>query len=457
MESFRSSGDWWEPGSSEQKVSGDVEFAPTEGVTLDLNGTLPYEDEDPERISRLESPKEWPVLYGDLGQDGPATVLNAVMTSASSGGYHSSEGYRADRLLVGDHIPQNPSFARADFFVDELPDWTGDSTVRPVIDKESVEEATDIPNIESVYAATSAEVYTTEFEDLEVKISNYSQTKLGQNSAEMETIGVLKVIPGDEASLNTLLDYGSKGLEYLSFAIGTGIYPDKLELYTDLEEQPVEAYYTLLDYTGDRVSSSAEYLYRPDYADFETTFRNWVEHCDLVPEVHQNYRQLIHRSNLSPRLRFLTTVIALEAYYNAEYEDETHIPEEEFSQVQSDILDLVPDNDDLQSQIYGLLEHVANTPSIGDKLMTLMESEKEVVGVFFDISDLASEARERRNSAAHGSSEATPTQFYLLSEKLQLVLEALIARKIGVPEDHLPNALANRHYELTEHLGITEE
>lgn len=184
MESFQGNGDWWVPDFSEEKVSGEVSFAATEGVTLDLNGTLPYEEEQPTGVSRLELAKKYSVLHGDLGQDGPATLLNAAITSASSGGYSNSESYRADRLLIGGHLPQNPSFARADFFVGEIPDWTGDSTVGPVIDKESVEKATDVENIESVFAATDAEVYTAEFEDLEVKISNYSQTRSSQNSQQ---------------------------------------------------------------------------------------------------------------------------------------------------------------------------------------------------------------------------------------------------------------------------------
>lgn len=438
MELFQSSGDWWNPDSPEERVSGEVSFTPDDGITLDLNGNLPFKEEELGRISRSKLSKEYPILYGDLGQDGPVTLQKVTMTSAHFGGYSESEEYIASGMVVGDHLPQNPSFVRADFIVDEIPDWTGDSTVRPVIDRESVEQVIDTEDIEAVFAATDSKEYTAEFEELEVKILNYSRISSGVNSAEMETVGVLRVVPNDEVSLSTLFDYGSGALEYLSFAVGTGIHPDEIKLYTDLEEQPLDAYYTLLDYTRDRSASIANYLFRPDYADFETTFQNWVEHREKASEVHQNYKLLIHSSNLSPRLRFLTTVIALEAYYDAEYQDETYIPEEEFDEIQSEILQLVPNDTELQGQIYGLLENVANTPSIKDKLIKLMESENEIIEVFFEISNLASEARTQRNSVAHGSSKASPTEFYILSKKLQLVLEALLARKLECQKRTFP-------------------
>ncbi|MDL0145675.1 HEPN domain-containing protein, partial [Halobacterium salinarum] len=202
------------------------------------------------------------------------------------------------------------------------------------------------------------------------------------------------------------------------------------------------------DYTKERPSSKADYLFRPTRVEFEQTLQNWVEHYRTVPEVHQNYRLLIHRTNLTPRLRFLTTVIALEALYDSKYESETLIPEDEFDEIQSDILEVVPDGSDLQNQLYGLLENVANYPSIKDKLVRLMESEEDLIGTFFDISDLAGEARGERNAAAHGSSESSPMEYNLLSKKLQLTLEALLAREIGVPAESLPSALASRHQEL---------
>ncbi|GGK82990.1 hypothetical protein GCM10009067_39000 [Haloarcula sebkhae] len=454
MEGFESSGDWWVPGASSERVSGEVSFTPTEGVSLSLNGKLPFEGEQDEELLRMELSKDYPLLHGDLGQDGPVTVLNATITSAVSGGYSKSEEYLAQTMVVGEHLSENPSFERVDFFVDEIPAWTDASTVRPVIDRESVEEAVDFGEIEAVYAATGAEEYVADLGDLEVKLSNYSRISTGGNSTEMETVGVLRVIASDEASVNTLSECGDRALEYLSFAIGTGIYPDKVQLYTDLDQKPLDMYYTLLDYTKDRSSSGAEYLFRPTHTDFESTLQNWLNHCESASEVHQNYRLLIHRSNLSPRIRFLTTVIALEALYESKHPDETYLQEKEFDEIRSDIMEVVPDGTDIQAQMHGLLENVANDLSIKDKLVKLIESEQELIETFFDTGELASEARIQRNKVAHGSIEATPNEHYMLSKKLELVLEALLAREIGVPADHLPNALASRHQDLTDRLEI---
>jgi len=450
MESFQNNGIWWVPGTPD-RVSGYVEFSPSEGVTLDLNDSLPTEEDEAERMFQKELGEEYPLIYGDLGHGGQVTVQDATLTSINSGG---PEEYFAKRIFVGEHLPQNPSFVKAVFFADEIPEWTNSSIVRPVFETDQIEESMDVDEIKTAYAVTNASEYAADLGELEVSISNYARISSEIDSVEMETVGVFKVIPDGESEFGKLLEFGNHALEYLSFAVGTGIYPSEIQLYTDPDSRPINGYYLLSDYTPNRSSSKAHYLFRPNNADFETTFRNWIEHQAEAPEVHQNYRLLIHRSNLSPQLRFLTTVIALEALYDSKYPSETVIPEERFDEIRSDILEAVPNDSDLQGQLYGLLEHVVNYPSIKDKLTTLMESEQQILDTFFDIQELASEARKQRNAVAHGSIESAPSELYILSIKLQLVLEALISRELEVPAENLPNALASRHQGLMDHLGI---
>jgi len=456
MEPFQNNGIWWVPGTPE-RVSGKIEFAPTEGVTLELNGTLPYEGDGSERNARFELEKEQSVIYGDLGQGGMMTIQHAVQTSANFGGNVESEEYTANQVFVGDRLPENPTFQRMDFYIDEIPTWTNASTVRSVVDREAVEDIVDYDEVEAAFATTGSTRYSADVDSFEINVSNYSKTSSSARSVEMETVGILEVIADDEASLDTLSEYGVHALEYLSFAIGTGIYPDEIQVHTETNDRPVDYYYTILDYTANRSANRAHHLFSPNNVGFENTLRNWIEHRDQSTEVHQNYASLIHRSNLTPQLRLLTATIALEAFYDAEHPSETVMPEEQFDEIQSDIMDVVPDNSDIQSQIYGLLENVANSPSIKDKLIELMESEEELIGIFFDIPELASEARRQRNALAHGSMEATQIELNVLSEKLRLVLEALLARKIGVPADDLPNPLASRHQGLVGQLDISED
>lgn len=453
MESFQSNGDWWVPNAPEEKVSGEISFTPADGIKLGLNGYLPDEEQESKKDSRGELSKRYPILYGDTARDGPVTVQNAIIKSTSFGGYSGSEEYLANRLFVGAHLCQNPSFIRADFFIDEIPDWTGDSIVKPVIDRESIEQITD-EDVEAAYVATDSKEYIAKFEDLKVKIVNSSNISSSMGSMKMETLGVLRVVADDRVSLNTLFDYRNYGLEYLSFAVGAGIHPDRIQLYTELESQPIDVYYMLPNHAENKPSIKTNHLFHIEDIDFETSFRSWIKHSEKAPEVHQNYGLLIYLSNLPPQLQFLVTVVALEAYYDAENQNETYVSEKEFDDIKSEIMDSVPNDTDLHGQIHGLLDNVANYPSIKDKLLTLIESEEDLFDTFFEISELTTEARNHRNSVAHGSSEATATELYVLSRKLQLVLEGLIARKIGVPKGVLVNSLLSRHQEITDQLDL---
>jgi hypothetical protein len=446
MESFQNDGDWWIPGTN-QRVSGKVYFSPTEGVELELNGQLPTESDEPEQCPESNLTREIPRIYGNLGRDGRVTVTDAVRTSASLQGASevSGEDYFAKQLVMGAHLSTESTFERMSFAVDEIPAWSNASTIRPIIDTEPVAEATETDNLESVYVTTEPVEYTAEFEDFQIEIFNGTTVSSEMHSTELETVGVLNIIPGDEATLSRLFDLGIHAVEYLSLAVGTGVYPDELHVYTESTDRPLDVFRLLPDYTEDRASSAVDYLFRPENVEFGSSLSQWIEHRRQAPEVHENYRLLLHRSNLSPRLRFLTVVIALEAYYDVKYPSSTLVPEDRFDEIKSDVMEVVPDQSDLQGQLHGLFKHVVNTPSIKDKLEELMRSEEALIGEFFDISDLASEARDHRNGVAHGSIETSPQHFQQLALQLQLVLEALLGREIGVSQEVLMTTLANRH------------
>jgi hypothetical protein len=144
----------------------------------------------------------------------------------------------------------------------------------------------------------------------------------------------------------------------------------------------------------------------------------------------------------------LSAVIALEAYHDNEYGEQPLIPESEFEELQKEMLELAPD--DIQGHLYGILKHVANTPSIKDKLERIIDENQSVVDEFIDPEELAREARNRRNNIAHGSVEGNPKELHILAKKLQLILEATLALKIGVSEEVLFNTLAARHRNIVD-------
>ena len=445
MESFEETGNWWIPGSTE-KVSGEVEYHPTDGITLDLDGTF-LEDENSTSLPETE-PKEVSIIYGDIGRKGAITLIDSILSSSHFDGHEKFEEYMSHKAIIGDHISEEEQFVKADIRVGEIPDWSNSTIIRPLSDTNSIEEATDIDNINDAYALVGFDEYSAQVDELRLRILNYGSIEYDMNSVAMNTIGALELSSDNKLSIDDMFGRISHAMEYLSFAMGTGIYPDDVYFYTDSEEYPLDVYYIFSDYSNDRFPSKYDYIFQPNGIDFDASAEAWMKLQKEAPEIHRYYRLLLHRSDLPLLVRFLSVVIALEAYHDLKYSSETLVSECEFKSLQSDIMDIIPNDSPLQSQIYGLLDNVANTPSIKSKLITIMEDEEHVLEKFVDIEDLATKARKTRNKIAHGSIDSTSTELHRLSGRLQLVFEVLLAREINIPRDVISDNMSTRYRRL---------
>jgi hypothetical protein len=124
MKTFKSPGLWYLPGDEKNTVAGTLQFSRRDGLRLTLTGSLG------EPWGSLEV-RTYPVIYGVL-RDSPygrmATLEDSFQTSASLGipGF-SLETIHSNRAFIGNGILENPgrSFSSLVLKIAHLVDWLG--------------------------------------------------------------------------------------------------------------------------------------------------------------------------------------------------------------------------------------------------------------------------------------------------------------------------------------------
>lgn len=446
MDTFEEFGDWWIPKNPERTISGRVEYSPSSGVKLYLKGALVDENGSfGETFLEGEVP-EIPLVYGELNDGREVTIRDAVQTSRSFGSGPTTEEYVSHCLFAGVHSSTNQLFEKIRFDIQELPDWMNASAVKPLIDLSQINESDVGGDVEAAYAITSPKSYITEHGEIEVNLKSSHSTTSNLFSLNIDTVGALEIASEQGKRYDELLDFAFVLLRFVSFGLGAGTFPSKISLYEFEEERqrPVEAYHQIPNYRDD-VKVNRPYSFRPSDIDVADSIQAWLDHREEAPVVHDHHDMLLHGPSLTPRLKFMTIVIALEAYHEYRFGEVTYISEEEYSKLKSEILGVIPGDSKVHDQMYGLLEHVVNEPSLKDKLSEIVETEAGILENFMDIETTLSNVRDHRHNIAHGLEQVDVTTVHHLSKKLYLILETVLMRDIGVPEDVVANAMVNKY------------
>ncbi|MFC7138787.1 HEPN domain-containing protein [Halosimplex aquaticum] len=446
MEQFSDLGDWWLPDDPSETVSGEIEYSPTEGVELSLNGRLASDEPEVTHPFEEEVENRVPVLHGYLADGDKVTILNGLQVSAQFGQGPVAEGYIAAGVFVGEHFGEDKEFSRMWLGIEDLHKWIGESTVRPVIDTEFLEDSDEVhEEVDTAYFVTPKKSYTADLPGAEIELSTGTSISGTPYSVELESVGGINIHPSRDEGFHDLYDMAMDVLRYVSFGVGRGVYPEKISLYDDEERaNPIRAYWTIPNY-GSSPELSRFNIFSPSEIGFDESLNEWLDHRADAPVFHEQHDLLLHGPELTPRLKFMTIVIALESYYDAHFEDASFVSDEEFSELKSDILDLVPDGSPLQNQMYGLLENVVNEPSLKGKLEALIESEEDIFNLFFETEATVSKARNHRNKIAHGIESVDNSEVSILMRRLRLVMETILLRDIGASEDLIMQSMANRY------------
>lgn len=446
MREFQGFGDWWLPDCIEHKVSGQVNFDPINGVEIILKEPLLVDDETKPGFLKDET-NEIPIIHGELKGGKKITIQDAIQTSRSFGSGPNKEEYISNRMFSGAYLSKEASFQKLRFNLPNLPDWMNKSVVRPIINTDKLGEVEEIKeDVETGYVITSPKSYNAKANNAKVRFTSCPSVTNSVYSVNIESIGSLEVIPNNRKSFNWLFDYGFDVLRFVSLGIGSGIFPENIYVYdSDSEYQTsIEVFEQMPNYRSD-MNVGKPYLFKPDEIDIDRSVQKWMDHREEAPIVHEHHDMLLHGPDFTPRLRFMTVVIALESYHRSKYGQKRHLPEEEYEPLKSDILDLVSDKSSIQNQLYGLLENVVNEPSLKDKLQDIFELEEDIIDRLIDIEQTISEARTHRHKIAHGSEQVETTTTYNLANRLQMALEVLLLREIGVSKERVITAIANKY------------
>ena len=448
MDKINEHGHWWLPGQKDASVSGQIEYTPKEGVKLELVDSLLDKDSEPNEFFTNPSSNKLPRIHGYLSNQKYATVENPLRVSQdwSPENQSVSETYRSTRVFIGDNIEGGERYSRLQIKNQKILKWANESVVDSVLDTESValEEIND-RKIEQLVAVLEPYSYDAELNDCTVSLKFSISGEYSTYSTNLNTDGYIQIRCPEPERFDELWDRMVEVMSYISLSIGDGLYPEEILVYDEDLCEGISVYQQFDNISKAYNPTKLDYLFQPDEENFEKTLIEYLNHRESAPTFHEKLSQILYGPDLIPSLEFLTIVIALEAYHDNKYADRQILEDSEFERFRQEVMDATPENPDIENQMRGLLNNVINQPSLKSKLEVVVEEDCPPLSKLIETDSVLTEARDRRHDIAHGLQSIDQQEITRLSQKLRLIVDAIVLTEMGIDEGRIIQSLAERY------------
>lgn len=197
--------------------------------------------------------------------------------------------------------------------------------------------------------------------------------------------------------------------------------------------------------TFTETKNSEDIPFSKEKVDYEEALHNWFEHARKNATLHNLYFSTRYNKNMFVDNQFLSLVIALESYHNYLFPEYELMEKGEYNELTEELLETIPEDAEAKERIDNLLDSIGNEPSLGDKLqMIFQEYEDVLTDLINDLDQVRKDARDMRHEIAHGlSSERDIHEMQDLADKLQVIIEAILLREIGLNSTVIKEAMEN--------------
>lgn len=388
------SGEWWLPDKPTKRVGGILRFDSEAGGLLDLLGTLTNSDD-------FESDL---VIFGQAGGQLVTVPRGFLLGSTSTflpGAEQTSQRWKCDRVLVGDHIREGDSAKFSMFTVTthNLSRWTS----RPI---PKIEESDD--NVVKVSIPLPPPLVAHLEHDLTLTLRWSQRQRHSFMSIDVSVEACLDI----SSSPMTLDEFYDDILNpiLILLALCTSA-PDRLaQLWIDLADRTAEAFPKVLQvlstswisaFTPESKIDSGQFLIR--FEDVEDRFQDFLQrwlttYRNLRRSLLDFFSVLLTRGMYIDE-SFLRTIRSLESWHRDRFPDEKSKDEIDLDRILNSLNKLVPSTD--ISLLKSKLEF-AHEPSLRQRLDSLVDSSPNpIIELLKPYKNFSKRCVATRNSLVH--------------------------------------------------------
>ncbi|TKX48307.1 hypothetical protein EXE49_16340 [Halorubrum sp. ASP121] len=421
----------WQPKNAEDRISGVLEFDPSNGGELDLMGTLTGIGGGPEDIDTIHGKTkdgEFVTLRGlfdkGTGMSASATVMR-------------NQKFGISKVFSGALFYDKPEFSEVELTLPLLEMWMRDEVFSIQLPQTHEKLGASVEGVEPI---------TAELENADVKLSlGYNFNKKNWESVEISQTAKITISPDEKLPFERILNEYARHIQnLLCLAIGEPIDPKSVVGVNPSEQEEVEKHKTDITY---RISHPAEapgskhpdsVLFSLPDIEFEDALQKWFESARGAQTLHNLYFGTKYNESMFEENRFLSLAIAIEGFHSYLFPDHRIIEESSYDDLHEDILEVIPDGTEIENRIDGLLGSIGNHPSLRNKIEMVFSEYDHILSELIDVDRVAKRTTDNRHNLAHALDDGVDTVAVGdLARTLQVVIEAILMDAIGLDSDYI--------------------
>ena len=445
MENFETRGEWWLRGERSNRVAGTLKFDSASGGTVELIGSLTG-DQYPADTQSVDT------IFGFNGEE-YITLKDGLFSSSDSVG----ENWIAEKVFVEALFDEDIVFNKLSASFPLLEEWAGKNTIRtepqrPPNDADFDPENFVLPSVHH----EPIDPVVADLESAEIKLT--FSTKMNNSTYRSTTYtNKTRVViePSQELCFRRYLNYYLRNMQqFLCLGMAEPVTPKSVAGYFTRDNGSSEKVdiFTQMSHSPDvsETKHPSKYNFNPTEVDFDTAVSSWFDDLPQAQILRNFYFGTRYNEGMYEENRLLSLVTAIESYHDAVlFPDYRIIDEERFTQFVSKFLDTLPENDELQKRLEGLLRSIGNRPSLRSKIEKFAREYESAIDGLVNIDDLASDATNKRHTLSHGLSSDYDIMDSNTADRLQLLIDACLLDLVGLDSDHINKKLrTNYRYRL---------
>lgn len=447
-------GRWWLPDQEENTVGGVLSFSRLSGGELKLFDPI---DTVP-RQERYSQPNNVDIIHGLVREGERITLYNSnlQLEGESLGQTHAIRQVGVpETILVGAHFDNEAYFDYVDLRFPHLEEWTQLELITAGISKNDSGAANGCEI--SAKQAVSNQV---SLDPVDIHLRTWpSLVNNGASGWSLVQKSKIEIHPNHSLSFSNLREYLKRVQEFLSFASGESLYPDKvtgrIERDSKHPDHKTSIYYRQANYSEPRDSVRPFTLnFTLNDICFAESLESWFNSADSARTLHDLYFSTLFENDTHVRNHFFSMVTSLESHFNNISKNKKLMNKREYEHLWKLALEDMPDDAPAKSRIEDLLRSgLGNEPSLKDKLEEILSKDKDILNEIIDIEKTIKQARDTRHALAHGLSkddqntnaQLEPHKLSILSRKMQAIVEIQLFEMAKVDRTHTEEKMISRY------------